>query len=73
MSEAVLLKSGRDLGEEALIDSDDTVACESCHVIETDEAAYGNGWQLDPPVCPDCLRWSAVVVDEDCGTVSRPA
>jgi hypothetical protein len=36
-----------------------------CGAVESNQSAYDNGWQLAPAVCPDCLRWVAVV-DETC-------
>jgi hypothetical protein len=64
MSEALVLTipwgaPGTDLATE----DEDTVTCISCHAVETDGAAYEQGWQFDPPVCPDCLRWKAVDID----------
>jgi hypothetical protein len=60
MPKAMLFKSGRDLGTETNIDEDDTVTCLGCSTVQTDQAAYEGGWQLVPPVCPDCLSWKAV-------------
>jgi hypothetical protein len=60
MPEALLFKSGRDLGQETGINDEDTVTCLACGTVQSDEAAYEGGWQLVPPVCPDCLRWEAV-------------
>lgn len=64
MPEIVAFKSGKDIGEEPRIDDEDTVTCVDCGTVESDRSAYENGWQLAPPVCPNCLRWN--VVDEAC-------
>ena len=66
MPEPLAFKSGKDLGEETRVDDDDTVTCEDCGAVESDEAAYNTGWQLEPPVCPKCLRWTAVFDDATC-------
>jgi hypothetical protein len=60
MSEVVAFKSGKDLAPEADHAEDDAVACADCGTRATDERAYLDGWQFDPPVCPQCLRWVAV-------------
>lgn len=57
-------KSGKDLGQETRVDDVETVTCEDCGAEESDETAFQNGWQLVPPICPNCLRWS--VVGETC-------
>lgn len=59
MSEVVSFKSGKDLGEEALIDDDTPLTCGGCSTTTTAQAAYENGWQLAPLVCP-CCRAPAV-------------
>ena len=64
MPELIAFKSGKDVAEETCVDDDDTVTCVDCGAVESDESAYQSGWQLTPPVCPNCLRWSAV--DETC-------
>ena len=66
MPELIAFKSGKDLGEETRVDDDDTVTCVDCGAVESDQSAYDGGWQLTPPVCPDCLRWVAVVDDGCC-------
>jgi hypothetical protein len=60
MFEALLFKSGRDLDTEVRTDDEDTVTCLGCGTVQSDESAHEGGWQLVPPVCPDCLRWEAV-------------
>ncbi len=65
MAECTMFKSGKDLGEETQVDDDDTVICVACRAVESDESAFQNGWQLVPPVCPNCLRW-ALVEDAEC-------
>lgn len=64
MSEMVAFKSGKDLGEETRVEDDDTVTCVDCGAVEPDQVAFEGGWQLEPPVCPNCLRWAPV--DETC-------
>lgn len=65
MPEPAAFKSGKDLAEEPSFD-DETVTCADCGAIEPDAIAYEGGWQLDPPVCPSCLRWYAVAADTCC-------
>jgi hypothetical protein len=64
MPDVVAFKSGKDLGEETRVEDDDTVSCVDCGAVESDNSAYDRGWQLVPPVCADCLRWT--LVDETC-------
>jgi hypothetical protein len=64
MSEVGAFKSGKDLGEETQVEDDERVTCISCGAEESDEAAFQAGWQLVPPVCPDCQRWT--IVDQTC-------
>ena len=64
MLDVVAFKSGKDLGEETRIEDEDTVTCVDCGTVESDQSAYESGWQLVPPVCPDCLRW--IFVGETC-------
>lgn len=64
MSEALVLTiPWRVPGTYSTIEDEDTVTCVSCHAVETDGAAYEQGWQFEPPVCPDCLRWETVDLD----------
>ena len=65
MYREVAFKGGKDLGSEAGIAARESVTCESCGAIEATVAAADAGWQLEPAVCPDCLRWSAVEVNRD--------
>ncbi|HYH05621.1 MAG TPA: hypothetical protein VEK11_01050 [Thermoanaerobaculia bacterium] len=67
MSEVVAFKSGKDLAPEGDLAEDDGVACSDCGTRASDERAYVEGWQLDPPVCPQCLRW--VATDACCQAV----
>lgn len=60
MSEVVDFKSGKDLGTKTGLEDDDTVTCVDCGAVESDQRAYEGGWQLVPPVCPNCLRWEPV-------------
>lgn len=66
MSEVVAFKSGKDLGEEASIEDEEQVTCVDCGASASDQRAYEGGWQLVPPVCPDCIRWSATRADACC-------
>ena len=34
-----------------------------CGAREPDQIAYESGWQLVPPVCPNCLRWEALTAE----------
>lgn len=72
MADVVAFKSGKDLGEETRVEDADTVCCVDCGSVESDEQAYENGWQLEPPVCPDCLRWTFIGAEADCCS-GRPA
>ena len=58
MCEPIAFKSGKDLGEETRSGSSDTVTCVDCEKLESEEVASADGWQFDPAVCPDCLRWT---------------
>ena len=60
MSEVVAFKSGKDLAPEEDRTEEDAVACIDCGTSASDERAYIEGWQFDPPVCPSCLRWVAI-------------
>jgi hypothetical protein len=66
MVEALEFKHGCDAATSTRTDDDDTVTCVACGKVESDQTAYENHWQLEPPVCPDCLRWEAV----DCCSAS---
>lgn len=66
MPEPAPFKSGKDIAEEPSFDDEETVACVDCGVVAPDAIAYENGWQFDPPVCPNCLRWCAVAADACC-------
>jgi len=65
MPDVLAFKSGKDVAEETCVDDEDTVTCVDCGAMASDQSAYENGWQLAPPVCPNCLRWIAVA-DEPC-------
>lgn len=60
MPEPIAFKSGKDLAEETQVEDEDSVTCLDCGAVEPDESAYEQGWQMEPPVCPNCLRWTAV-------------
>ena len=71
MPEPAAFKSGKDIAEEPSFDDEETVTCADCGAVVPDASAYESGWQLDPPVCPSCLRWCAVAADACC--VARPS
>lgn len=56
MSEGVSFKSGKDIGEEPVIDDDARLTCSEYGAMTTAQAAYESGWQLAPLVCPRCRR-----------------
>jgi len=66
MDREVAFKSGKDLeaGAPAAVG---TIACESCGRRAERVAAKDLGWQVGPPVCPDCLRWSATARESQIG------
>lgn len=64
--EPASFKSGKDLGEEIRADFVETVQCVDCGRTEPEDSAYDHGWQIDPVVCPDCLRWGLTAVGECC-------
>jgi hypothetical protein len=66
MPEPVAFKSGKDLGEETVTELVEKVICVACGKTETDDQAFEEGWQIDPVVCPDCLRWSLIAEGESC-------
>jgi hypothetical protein len=66
MPEPITFKSGKDLGEEAADGLVETVTCIDCGKTATDERAYDEAWQIDPVVCPDCLRWTLTAEGECC-------
>ena len=66
MPEPVAFKSGKDLGEETSNTLVDKVTCSECGKTESDDRAYDEGWQIDPVVCPDCLRWTLTAEGECC-------
>lgn len=51
-------KRGSDLRESPNAGSASYLCCESCGGHAEQGAASDLGWQVRPPVCPDCLRWS---------------
>lgn len=67
MAELTEFKSGKDLGEETQHDDEETVTCVDCGAVETATRAYQDGWQLEPSVCPGCLRWAYVGGETCCG------
>lgn len=65
MPKFLAFKSGKDLGEETDGVDEDTVTCLDCGAKASDQNAFEGGWQLAPPVCPNCLRW-VFVANETC-------
>lgn len=63
MTDLCMFKRGADLEGETRVDDEDTVTCVDCGAREPDQTAYESGWQLVPPVCPNCLRWEALTVE----------
>jgi hypothetical protein len=57
MPHAVLFKRGVDVSTDTRFEDDDTVTCICCGAVESDSSAHQNGWLIDEPICPDCLRW----------------
>jgi hypothetical protein len=66
MVEPFAFRRGSDLGEATSTEARDTVGCVDCGAIATDEQAFESGWQLAPPVCPACLRWTLTDAGERC-------
>lgn len=66
MCEPLLNASGTEIAAALGIDDRGILTCTECGAIDEEESAYDNGWQLTPPLCPDCLRWVAVATDETC-------
>jgi len=64
MVEAQSFKRGCDLVADLNKASQFRTFCVACGTSEAQEALNELGWQLDPPVCPDCLQWAAVGVEE---------
>ena len=59
MNSKTALKRGCDLGSA----SSNGIQCVSCEKeVRARNEAQEAGWQLDPPVCPDCLRWTPLPV-----------
>jgi len=66
MPELVAFRSGKDIGEETVTELVEKVTCVACGKTEADDRAYEEGWQIDPVVCSDCLRWSLTAAGECC-------
>jgi hypothetical protein len=66
MPEPITFKSVKDLAEEAADGLVEKVTCIECGRVESDDRAYDEGWQIDPVVCPDCLRWTLTAEGECC-------
>ena len=63
----VAFKRGSDLTGSVVPHGMRSITCENCGARTESDAAKEQGWQLRPPVCPDCLRWTTVdvVADQD--------
>ncbi len=59
MEREVAFKRGSDLSASLLAENSGALVCEVCGARIDAGSARDLGWQLKPPVCPDCLRWSA--------------
>lgn len=59
MHREVAFKRGSDLLGSVAPHGMRSITCESCGKAAESEAARDLGWQVRPPVCPDCLRWAA--------------
>jgi hypothetical protein len=55
----VAFKRGSDLAGSVVPHGMRSITCESCGKQAELAAAGDLGWQVRPPVCPDCLRWTA--------------
>ena len=66
MSEAIAFKGGKDLGEEARTVFLDTVQCEECGQVESEEKASEDGWHFDPVLCGLCFGWTLTDEGERC-------
>jgi len=62
---ATEFKRGSDLRTSARAGAPASLVCENCGEEMERNAARDLGWQVRPPVCPNCLRWS--VTDTDGG------
>jgi hypothetical protein len=59
MESETTFKSGKDLRAVPFHGPITAIVCECCGKREDEAIAADLGWQKRPPVCPDCLRWSA--------------
>lgn len=59
MERELEFKRGVDLSTATASVPSEVVACECCRDRIEMATAANAGWQLRPPVCPNCLRWSA--------------
>lgn len=59
MESETAFKSGKDLAAIPMHVPVRAIACECCGKREDEATVAELGWQRRPPVCPDCLRWSA--------------
>jgi len=56
-------KSGKDLAASTVVTPSEVLSCESCGQRVACATAIASGWQLQPPACPDCLRWAVSQVE----------
>ncbi len=59
MEGEVAFERGSDLYSSVLAENSGALVCECCGARIDADSAPDLGWQIRPPVCPDCLRWSA--------------
>lgn len=64
MNHIEAFKRGCDLAKEPSIGARETLSCENCAKTVAAERATKAGWQVRPPLCPDCLRWAATRAGE---------
>jgi hypothetical protein len=58
--EPVAFTRGCDVGRETRTADVETITCLACGRTRSQDAIDRELWQLEPPVCPDCLRWELV-------------
>jgi hypothetical protein len=59
-TETLAFIRGCDVGRETRTADEETVTCLACGRTRSPDAIDAKLWQLEPPVCPDCLRWELV-------------
>ena len=65
MEGEVAFKRGSDLTGSVVPHGMRSITCVNCGARTESEAAKEQGWQVRPPICPDCLTWTAVDVVAD--------